>query len=319
MMSVNSFAQGYKNFKVAVYTRAQEVIKMAEPAWVEPRWQEITNQLHVDKIYLETHRDMVMVSEDTLLMVIKYFRDKGVEIAGGITYTINERNRFQTFCYSKEESRKRVKEIAEFTAKHFDEIILDDFFFTSCKCEECIKKKSDLSWTDYRLNLMADAAENLVIKPAKKINPKVEIVIKYPNWYAHFQGLGFNLEKEPILFDGIYTGTETRDAVLSAQHLQPYLGYAIFRYFENIKPGGNGGGWVDPFGSRFLDRYAEQLWLTLFAKAPEITLFEFVQLAGPINQYPERPWKGQGTSFDYEELIKPVNGIEPTSIARAAG
>lgn len=81
ILSVNSFAQGYKNFKVAAYARAREVIKMADPAWVEPRWQEITNQLHVDKIFLETHRDMVMVSEDTLLMVIKYFRDKNVKIA----------------------------------------------------------------------------------------------------------------------------------------------------------------------------------------------------------------------------------------------
>ena len=41
-----------------------------------------------------------------------------------------------------------------------------------------------------------------------------------------------------------------------------YLGYSIFRYFENIRPGGNGGGWVDTAASRFLDRYAEQLWLT---------------------------------------------------------
>ena len=69
-------------------------------------------------------------------------------------------------------------------------------------------------------------------------------MIKYPNWYDHFQGLGFNLEAQPAMFDGIYTGTETRDPS-SSQHLQAYLGYNIFRYFENLKPGGNGGGWVD--------------------------------------------------------------------------
>ena len=96
--------------------------------------------------------------------------------------------------------------------------------------------------TDYRLELMTEAAQSLVIGPSKAVNPKVKIVIKYPNWYEHFQGLGFNLEKEPKMFDGIYTGTETRDAVMSNQHLQEYLGYNIFRYFENIKPGGNGGG-----------------------------------------------------------------------------
>ncbi len=88
------------------------------------------------------------------------------------------------------------------------------------------------------------------------------------------------METEPKICDGIYTGTETRDRS-GNQHLQEYLGYLIFRYFENIKPGGNGGGWVDTGGLRHLDRYAEQLWLTLFAKAPEITLFDFRQLQRP--------------------------------------
>jgi hypothetical protein len=72
--------------------------------------------------------------------------------------------------------------------------------------------------------------------------------------------------------------------VFSNQHLQQYLGYSIFRYFENLKPGGNGGGWVDSGGLRHQDRYAEQLWLTLFAKAPEITLFDIRQLYQPIRQ-----------------------------------
>ena len=46
-----------------------------------------------------------------------------------------------------------------------------------------------MSWTDFRLKLMTDAARDLIINPAKAVNPKVKIVIKYPNWYEHFQGL----------------------------------------------------------------------------------------------------------------------------------
>ena len=101
------------------------------------------------------------------------------------------------------------------------------------------------------------------------------MVIKFPNWYEHFQGLGYDLDREPKIFDGIYTGTETRDPVITDQHLQQYESYQIIRYFENIAPGRNGGGWVDTFSIRYLDRYAEQLWDTLFAKAPEIMLFEW--------------------------------------------
>ena len=317
-------ADNYKNFKVAVYARAYEVKKMDSLPWLEPIWNEISQQVHVDKIYLETHRDLLLVNEKTLLAAKKFFEKRGIKVAGGITLTVNEGNRFETFCYSNPEHRKKVKEIVEYTAKYFDEIILDDFFFTDCKCELCIKAKGNLSWTQYRLKLMTEAAQELVIKPAKAINPKVKVVIKYPNWYEHFQGLGFNLETEPKLFDGIYTGTETRDPARPGQHLQQYLGYSIFRYFENIKPGGNGGGWVDTGGSSYMDRYAEQLWLTLFAKAPEITLFDFRQIQRTIRPTDRAQWQGAQTSFDFDEMMKPVkleNGktITPNTIARAAG
>ena len=139
---------GYKNFTVAVYARAYEVRKMDSLQWLEPVWNEICQQVHVDKIYLETHRDQILVDEKTIESAKKFFETRGVKVAGGITFTINESNRYQTFCYTNPESRKRVQEIAEYTAKHFDEIILDDFFFTNCKCELCIKAKGNLSWTN---------------------------------------------------------------------------------------------------------------------------------------------------------------------------
>ncbi|MDZ7608101.1 MAG: hypothetical protein U5K79_21550 [Cyclobacteriaceae bacterium] len=96
----------------------------------------------------------------------------------------------------------------------------------------------------------------------------MKVIIKYPNWYDHFHEMGFNLNTTHS-FDGVYTGTETRDAVYSEQHLQPYLGYLICRYFHNLFPGKNGGGWVDTGGMKTYDRYAEQLWLTILAKCPK--------------------------------------------------
>jgi len=316
--------KGYDNFEVSVYARSYEVKQMDDLKWLEPIWDMISSQVHVDKIYLETHRDMVIVDEKTLEKVKKFFNSRGVKTAGGITLTVSEMNRFETYCYSNPEHRRKVKEIIELTARHFDEIILDDFFFTDCKCELCIRDKGDMSWTDFRLKQMTEAAQNLIIGPAKAVNPRVKVVVKYPNWYEHFQGLGFNLETEPPLFDGIYTGTETRNANAPGQHLQEYLGYQIFRYFENIKPGGNGGGWVDTGGMTSADRYAEQLWLTLFAKAPEITLFDFRQMQRTLRPADRAAWQDQKPIFDYDEMIKPYtlsNGkqVTPTTVARAAG
>lgn len=314
----------YDNFKVSIYTRAYEVQNMTDPAWLDSTWNIISSQMKVDKIYLETHRDLNIVKADDMKRIIKFFKDRGIEVAGGITYTISEANNFQTFCYKNPEERAKAKEIIELTASLFDEIILDDFFFTDCKCDYCVEAKGNRTWTDYRLELMDDAAMNVILGPAKKVNKNVKVVIKYPNWYDHFPALGFDLDFGPKHFDGIYTGTETRDAVRSNQHLQPYESYLIWRYFDNLNPGHNGGGWVDTGGMRYMERYAEQLWLTVFAKAPEMTFFDYRQMLGGLRSSYRGPWQDAGgTSFNYDEMMKPVNingkEVTPTTMARAAG
>ena len=318
-------AKAYESFKVSIYVRAYEVDKMKDIHWLDSTWNVISQQLEVDKIYLETHRDLLVVEDATLEQAKKFFHDRGIETAGGITYTINEANSFETFCYSNPEHRKMVQKIAEHTAKHFDEFILDDFFFTSCKSDIEIKAKGMQSWTDYRLKLMTEAGRDLVLKPAKKVNPQVKVIIKYPNWYDHFQGLGFNLEEGPQLFDGVWTGTETRDPA-GNQHLQNYLSYNIIRYFDNLRPGYNGGGWVDVGGLNMgMDRYAEQLHLTMLAKAPEIILFAYHQLLNvKLSPKYRTPWQGMGTSFNYDEVTAPIrledgSLVEPTTMARIAG
>ena len=289
---------------------------MADPHWLDSTWQVISSQMKVDKIYLEVHRDMNIVDRKTLQSAKKFFESKGLEVAGGITYTIDESNFLQTYCYSREEYRKKAQEVIEYAAANFDEVILDDFFFTNCKCESCVKAKGDKSWSEYRLDLMTEASKNLILGPAKKINPNVKVIIKYPNWYDHFPEMGFNLDTEPKLFDGVYTGTETRDAVFSEQHLQPYLGYLVFRFFNNLAPGKNGGGWVDTGGMRFYDRYAEQLWLTIWAKAPEMTFFDYRQLLYPLKESWTPAWKDEKTSFDYSTFF-PVK--QPATVAQIGG
>ena len=302
----------YLNFDAAIYARVYEVQQMADLNWLKERFDVMQRWIKVSKVYLETHRDMVVADEQTLLGARAFLEERGVKVSGGITVTVNERNRFQTYCYTNPEHRQKLKEVVAFTARLFDEVILDDFFFTNCKCDSCIEAKGDRSWTEFRLELMEEAARELVIAPAKAANPKVELVIKYPNWYEHFQGLGFNLESEPGIFERVYTGTETRDPHVSNQHLQAYHGYSIFRYFNNLKPGANGGGWVDTGGMNSADRYAEQLWVTLFAKAPEVTLFDFRQLQRPLKDAARAAWQGSGTSFDYDEVVSTLRQPDGT-------
>ncbi len=304
-----SAADRYRNIRVAVYARAQEVDRMKDAQWLQQSWDVISRSVKVNKIYLESHRDRLLVEGETLEKAKAFFAARGVQTYGGITWTRNEGNRFETFCYANLVDRAWVKHVAEETARHFDNIILDDFFFTSCKAEEEITAKGPRSWAQYRVERMREVARDLVVGAARKVNPKVHVVIKFPNWYEHFQDMGFDLAQEPYIYDGVYTGTETRDPILSAQHLQAYNGYSIFRYFENLRPGFNRGGWVDPPGVRTLDHYAEQLWVTLFAKAPEITLFDYRQLLGAFNPSMRGPWQGgEPTSFGYDAMIRGYYG-----------
>jgi hypothetical protein len=220
--------------------------------------------------------------------------------------------------------RQKVAEIVTYTAGLFDEVMFDDFVFTNCKCEACIAGKGSRTWTEFRLELMRQSVRELIVRPAKRVNPKVKLVLKFPNWYEHFQGLGYDLETEPLAFDAIYTGTETRQPAYNAQHLQQYQSYQIVRYFENLAPGRNDGGWVDTFGMMYADRYAEQLSLTLLAKAKEVTLFDFRLMQLPLTAEARASWQGQGTSFDFDEVTSSFRQADGSfsprlTLARIAG
>jgi hypothetical protein len=290
-------------------------------------WQRITQQLKVDKVYIEAQRNRTLATDEELETLKKFFLDRGVKVAGGTCFSDGNYpggGQFKSFCYTDPDDREFMKKAIELAARHFDEVIQDDFFFVTTKYDSDIAAKGNRSWTRFRLDLMDEAAENLLIKPARAVNPNVKMVIKFPNWYEHFQGLGFDLDKEPRLFDGIYTGTETRDPEITDQNLQQYESYQIIRYFENIKPGGNGGGWVDTYDIRYIDRYAEQLWDTVFAKAREMTLFEWSAMSRPIRPGDRGAWEALPTSFNYRQMLQscrsnaPAGSPEP-AIARVAG
>jgi hypothetical protein len=310
-------AGNYTNFDVAIYIPVGVVQSFADPQKLADDWARISRQLKVDKVYIEVQRDRRVATDDLLEQVKKFFLDHGVQVAGGMALSDGSiGGQFKSFCYTDVNDRAFVKSAAELAARHFDEVIQDDFFFNTTKTESDIAAKGDKSWTQFRLALMDDVAENLIVKPAKAVNPKVKMIVKFPNWYEHFQGSGYDLDREPKIFDGIYTGTETRDPVITDQHLQQYESYQIINYFENIAPGRNGGGWVDTYSIRYVDRYAEQLWDTVFAKAHEIMLFEWSAMSKPIEPGDRVAWEKLPTSFNFDEM---TNGDSEPTLARVAG
>ena len=300
----------YKNFKVASYAHAPYLVQAEE--------KDILRQLDyfdtylggLDKIYLEPHRGEHRVSKEKLEAFIKLFKDRGIQVAGGLTATTDLMDDtvhriFDVYCFSRENFREEFKEVVRETASYFDEFILDDFFFTSCRCPECIKKKGSRTWSQYRLELMEEIA-HLVCDTAKEVNPDCRCVIKYPNWFEAWQETGYNPKKQKDIFDAIYTAAESRNPKMSQQHLPRYLSYSLPRYLENAAPGKNNGAWVDNGdSSNNLNWYIEQVMLAVFARAKEICLFGF----GGLVDSPELPALGAQLKIADErmsELGSPV-------------
>jgi hypothetical protein len=295
----------HQSFAVSIYCvvgtlggTAQNPLNLSQLAQT---WDTVSRQLKIDKVYIETVRDQTELSEDAIEPLKKFFTDRGVKVAGGMTLAKNNSGQFTTYDYATPEDRATIKRLGETAAKHFDEVILDDFFFFNTKSEADIAAKGNRSWSEYRVATMQEVSKKFLVDPVHAVNPNCKIIIKYPNWYEHFQASGFDLDREPFIFDGLYTGTETRDPLRTEQHLQPYESYQVIRYFENIRPGHNGGGWVDLNQYTYADRYAEQLWDTVFAKAPQVMLFNWSDLTRPITQG-NRPWSNEKTSFNWDDL-----------------
>ncbi len=329
----------YKHFKLAAYVFAY-YLNEADEAQIQQAIDYYRHYVHLDKVYIENHRGLVDIPVEKLRSVKALFEKNGIETSGGITSTVlvngqRKPSYYDTFCYTDPAHRERYIQIVRDVASVFDEIILDDFFFTSCTCEMCIEAKGKRSWQEYRLGMMEEFAR-VIVAEAKQVNPGVNFIIKYPNWYESFQECGYNPGKQKDIFDMIYTGTETRDPQYSQQHLQRYLSYSIIRLMEHTAPGRNGGGWIDPYGSSAnMNFYLEQANMTMLAKAKELMLFNFSvmenttllpalghelarmdkmvgQLGNPVGVAAWEPFDGDGEDQLYNYLGMGGIAVEPS-------
>jgi hypothetical protein len=277
----------YQNFNSAIYVAIDEMRRMAaDPKFMQDSFDLIHSSIKFNKVWLETYRTNQEISEADVRKVKQFFDSKGIQTSGGMMADLGgpPGDGLRSFCWTNPAHRERFRRLVAFTAGIFDEIIFDDLWMFNCRCDLCQRAKGNRTWQEYRLEVMKDVGENLVVKNAKSVNPRINLIFKPPNWYEQYQFSGYNLEAQPKVFDMIYAGTETRDAENTVQHLQPYQSYGLMRYFEHIKPGKFGGGWVDPGQRQTLNRFAEQLEDTLFARPKEITIWAWGELLESLRQ-----------------------------------
>jgi hypothetical protein len=254
-------------------------------------------QLRITRIYLEVCRGGHYSNLETLRSARDFFRQNGIETAGGITTTPgpgygvpSNRSRF-SMNYEAPETLSALRETAERTASEFDEFIVDDFLMTSDESELSVKAKGDRSWSLYRLELMTRIARDCIIHPARTKNPGVKITIKYPQWYDRFHVYGYNVITEPEMFDRVWVGTETRDPETPRfGYTQPTEGFINYSWLASLAGQKIGGAWFDTIECS-ADHFLMQAYQSILAGAKEITLFnleDVVSGSPPLSRFRER-------------------------------
>jgi hypothetical protein len=257
----------------------------------------------VTKVYIEAFRDGYQARRDTLQHAKERFLAAGFDVSGCVTTTaVGKRSTGWRgiSCYTDQPTQERLQRTFEYTAGLFDEIMIDDFWFTDCTCPQCDaarraktvtigQRKYPVAgdrWEDYRCELMVRLSRDRVLGPAKQVNPKARLIIKYPQWYDQFHERGYEVVRETRDFDLIWVGTETRDYNDRRWGGTPqYEAYFIMRWLGGIGGPKCGGGWYDPYGTT-AHTYLEQARQTVLGGARQSLLFCYGSLlagTGPKN------------------------------------
>ncbi len=275
-------------------------------------WCKKTGVTHV---FIESFRSNYTAERAALEHAKARFKAEGFDVSGCVTTTnVGKRSTGWNVisCYTNKRTQEHLQQIFEYTASMFDEIMIDDFLFTDCECDECKAARGSRSWADYRCDLMVKMSRDRILVPARAVNPNVKIIIKYPQWYDQFHNRGYEVLRETADYDRIWVGTETRDYDNQRWGGKvQYEGYYIMRWLGEIGGPKTGGGWFDPYGTTE-NTYLEQARQTVLADAKEMLLFcygSLLQDTGPANV--EKLRDEIPGLFKLAELVrnKPIRGI----------
>jgi hypothetical protein len=285
----------------------------------------------VTKVYIEEFRDGYQAQRATLVHARDEFRAQGFIVSGCVTTTrVGKPStgwKEVACCYTDQATQDKLQAIFQDAAGLFDEIMIDDFWFTDCSCAECDAARraqtvtvggrkypvAGDSWEDYRCELMLRLSQDRLLGPAKKVNPKVRLIIKYPQWYDNFHVRGYDVVRETKAFDEIWVGTETRDYRDPHWGGTPqYEGYFLMRWLGGIGGAKCGGGWFDSLGTTPLT-YVEQARQTVLAGARESMLFSFGGLQRGSAQEDVRALRRQIPAL--LALARDIQGRQPLGVA----
>jgi hypothetical protein len=285
----------------------------------------------ITKVYIETFRGNYRADKDVLLEAKALFQRERIIVSGCVTTTqVGKPStgwKENISCYTDVPTQEKLQSIFEFTAGLFDEVMIDDFWFTDCACPDCDAARraktvsiggakypvSGDTWEDYRCELMTRVSRDCILNPARKVNPNVKTIIKYPQWYDNFHERGYEVLRQTADFDRIWVGTETRDYDDARWGgTVQYEAFFIMRWLGGIGGGKCGGGWYDWLGTTE-KTYVEQARQTVLGGARESLLFCYGGLQGDTG--PGNMEAFRGAAPELLAVAKEMLKRAPTGVA----
>jgi hypothetical protein len=235
----------------------------------------------ITKVYLEVYRSGLVISPELIKESVRFLKENGFEVTGGIAtvpgegFGVAQDGPLEWFNWQNPKTQDDLRKVIEDSAPFFDSFIVDDFLCTSDTSMESKKARGERSWSEYRRSLLTELSQSVIINPAKKKNPAIRVIIKYPQWYDRFHLFGYDVSKESRLYDGIWVGTESRGQYTQRfGFVQPYEGFINYRWLSSVAGEKTGGAWFDHEDCTDQD-FLDQAYQSVLAGAKELIIFSF--------------------------------------------
>lgn len=262
-------ATGWPHLSYAIYFTSRDVDSLLADPGQFRKTMDYFAPIRPVHVYLEgSSRGATNVA--LLRTVADRFRGLGIRVSGAMV-PVGERG---PSTYNNSNDMAALEDRMRALAGVFDDIILDDWLFTTAADSKSVEDRGSRTWAEYRTALILEQSKKHIIGPARQVNPSVKITIKYPNWYEGFGTCGYDVYDETHLFDYIAVGIETRNRMTHDQHIPIYSGYIFQKWYRSVDPSKWIGSWLDNYDMKGdnLD-YNAQVWQAVLAQTPEIILW----------------------------------------------
>ncbi len=260
---------GWPHLKYALYFTSHDVDSLLSTPERFRKTMEYFAPVKAVHVYLEgTGQGEINVP--LYRKIAGWFHDMGIRTSGGMVPT----GRYGPSTYNNPEDMAALERRMRALAQVFDDIILDDWLFTTATDPKSVEERGNQSWADYRTKLIIEQSKKYIIGPAEEVNPNVKITIKYPNWYEGHRDNGYDVYHEDLLFDQMAVGIETRNRMTHDQHIPIYSGYVFQKWWTGVDRKKWVGSWLDNYGMKGdPNDYIAQVWQAVLAQSPEIILW----------------------------------------------